>query len=171
MLRSNREHSQRALEVLRRSRCASTPKPCLSAFAHGCGRLGRQPRVDGEESRSQSHAYGDRRSCSFSLWEPDEKRKCSAELFRLDSLPIEVDTSSTIGDVRKNNRPEYMCDLPTIVVESRNTALLVITYHLVEPSLPFKRLPDASLDRRFWPVGLTRTILAAAAKHHQHSQG
>ena len=72
-----------------------------------------------------------------SLREFDEKRKCSPELLRLSNLPIEileVDTGSTIRDVRKNNRLKYMCHLPTIVVERGNTMLLAIMYHLVEPS-------------------------------------
>ena len=72
------------------------------------------------------------------LREFDEKRECSRELLRLGSTPIEileVDTGSTISDVRKDNRFEYMSHLTTIVVESRNTTLLVITHHLADPSL------------------------------------
>ena len=70
------------------------------------------------------------------LREFDEKRKCSPVLLGLGSILIEfleVDAGSTISDLRKNNRFEHMCHLPTIMVESRNTTLPVITYHLVEP--------------------------------------
>ena len=41
----------------------------------------------------------------------DEKRECTSELLRLSSTPIEilvVDTKTPIGDVRQNNRFEYM---------------------------------------------------------------
>ena len=46
-----------------------------------------------------------------SLWEFDEKRECSRELIMLGSTPIEIlvaGTNSTISDVRKDNRFEYM---------------------------------------------------------------
>ena len=72
------------------------------------------------------------------LSEFDEKRKCSPELLTLGSPLIEiveVDTGSTIGDAQKNDRFEYMCHLVTIVVESSDTTLLVITYHLGEHGL------------------------------------
>ena len=57
------------------------------------------------------------------LREFDEKRKFSPELLRLGSTPIEilvVDTNSTIRDVWKDNRFEYMSHVITIVVEIRS---------------------------------------------------
>ena len=52
--------------------------------------------------------------------------------------PIEilvVDMNRPMGDVRHDNRFEYMSHVITIVVESRDTTLLMITYHLVDPGL------------------------------------
>ena len=75
------------------------------------------------------------------LREFDEKRECSRELLRLGSTPIEilvVDMNSTIDDARPDNRFEYMNHVITIVVESRIPMLLMITYHLVDPSLLLK---------------------------------
>ena len=72
------------------------------------------------------------------LRESDENKECSPDLLRLGSTPIEileVTTGSTISDVRKDDRFEYMSNVTTIVVESRNTTLLVSTYHPVDPSL------------------------------------
>ena len=49
-----------------------------------------------------------------------------------------IGTNRTIGDVRQDKRFEYMSHVITIVVESRNTALLVIMYHLVDLGLLLK---------------------------------
>ena len=75
---------------------------------------------------------------SATLQEFDDKRECSSELPRLGSTPIEileVDTGGMISDVWKENRFEYMNHVITIVVESRNTTLLMIMYHLVDLGL------------------------------------
>ena len=68
------------------------------------------------------------------LREFNEKRKCSPELLGLGIIPIEileVDKGSMISDVRKKNRCEHMCHLQTIMLESRNTTLLVTMHHLL----------------------------------------
>ena len=70
--------------------------------------------------------------------ELDEKRKSSNELRRIGSTPIKIlvlATKRPIGDVRQDHHFGYMTRLITIVVESQNTMLLVITYHLGDPGL------------------------------------
>ena len=98
------------------------------------------------------------------LWRFDEKRERSSELFRIGSIPIKilvVDTSRPINDVQEDNRFKYMSHLITIVMESQNTTLLVITYYLADPGLLLRRWLDTSSDHRFWHAGLTRASLTA----------
>ena len=65
-------------------------------------------------------------------------REGTTELLGLGLILVEVlkvNTSWAVNDVGKNDLMKYMRHLPTIVMESRNTTLLVIAYHLVDPGL------------------------------------
>ena len=89
-------------------------------------------------SKSESHIRRWNTLFLLDLGSFDEKRESSGELLKLGSTLIEileVNTKGPIGHVRRDNRFEYMSHVITTVVESRDTTLLMITYHLVDPHL------------------------------------
>ena len=60
------------------------------------------------------------------------------KLLQLGNVPVEVREVipvSTISDVGEDHMLKHMCHLPQIMVESRDTSLLVLVNHLVDPGL------------------------------------
>ena len=67
----------------------------------------------------------------------DYERESTSELLGFSFTPVkvlEVDTSGAVNDVWENDLIKYMSHLPTIMMTSRNATLLLIAYHLVDPS-------------------------------------